>query len=171
MILDQQGLDDAVHDLLKKLSEVYAFMIEDGRVDKIATMQELYGKLARQTLECADFIVHYSETKSARKSSLLRSSPLDTQCVISYTVRRLARNVFKETGASIQCYNDVLDALMKQCRDGAGRVNAGRDNVVNAGRDNVVNAVRDIVVNAVRDIVVNVYYFGKSGPRFIPNIH
>jgi len=154
MILKQQGRDNAVHDLLKKLSEVYAFMNEDGRLDKIATMQELYGKLARQTLECADFIDHYSETKSTCKSSPLRSSSLDTQCVISYTGRRLARNVFKETDALIQRYNAVLDALMMQCRDGV-RANGIRDKV------------RDIV-NAVRGIVVNV--FGKSELWFIPNI-
>jgi len=135
MILDQQDRDNAVQDLLKKLSEVYTFMIENGRLAEIVTMQELYGKLARQTLECADFIVHYSETKTACKSSPLRSSPLDTQCVISCTGRRLARDVFKETGTLIQCYNDVLDALMKQRRDGA-----------------------------ICGIVIDIYRFGKSCP-------
>ena len=72
MILNQQNRDNAVQDLLKKLSEVYAFMNEDGRLAEIPIMQELYGKVARQTLECADFIVHYSEAKSACESSTLR---------------------------------------------------------------------------------------------------
>jgi len=72
MILNQQNRDNAVQDLLKKLSEVYAFMNEDGRLAEIPTMEKLYGKVARQTLECADFIVHYSEAKSACESSPLR---------------------------------------------------------------------------------------------------
>lgn len=65
MILNQADRDDAVRDLLKKVSEVYTFMNENGRLAEIPTMQCLFGKVARQTLECADFIVHYSETKSA----------------------------------------------------------------------------------------------------------
>ena len=72
MILDQQDRDNAVQGLLNKLSEVYTFMNRDGRLAEIDSMQELYGKLARQTLECADFIIHYSETKSACKWSVLR---------------------------------------------------------------------------------------------------
>jgi len=140
MILDQQDRDNAVQDLLKKLSEVYTFMNEDVRLADIMSMQELYGKAARQTLECADFIVHYSEAKSACKLSSLRRRRL-TLNVISCTGQRLARDVFRETSALIKSYNDVLDALMQQFRDGA-----------------------------VRDIVVNVYRFGKSWHRFIPNI-
>jgi hypothetical protein len=69
MILDQVDRDDAVRDLLKKLSEVYTFMNEEKRLAEIPTMQTLCGKLARQTLECTDFIIHYSETKSACESN------------------------------------------------------------------------------------------------------
>ena len=67
MILDQAQLDDDVRGLLEKVSEVYTFMKEDGRLVEVQSMQALFGKLARQTLECADFIVHYSEIKSACK--------------------------------------------------------------------------------------------------------
>jgi hypothetical protein len=83
MILDQADRDDAVRDLLDKLSEVYTFMNGDGRLAEIPTMQELYGKLARQTLECADFVVHYSETKSACESNALYRRPCPTLNVIS----------------------------------------------------------------------------------------
>jgi len=69
MILSQAERDDAVRALLERLSEVYTFMNEDERLAEIASMQALYGKIARQTLECADFIVHYSETKSACESN------------------------------------------------------------------------------------------------------
>lgn len=71
MILRQTDRDDAVSDLLQKLSEVYAFMNEDGRVAEIQFMQAPYGKIARQTLECADFTVNYSETKSACELNML----------------------------------------------------------------------------------------------------
>ncbi|OJA15243.1 hypothetical protein AZE42_11550, partial [Rhizopogon vesiculosus] len=65
MILDQADRDDAVSSLLSKVSEVFAFMTEEEELAKITSMLAVYGKIARQTLECADFIIHYSETKSA----------------------------------------------------------------------------------------------------------
>jgi len=71
MILRQTDRDDAVRDLLQKLSEVYAFMNEDGRVAEIQSMQAPYGKIAKQILECADFIVYYSETRSACELNML----------------------------------------------------------------------------------------------------
>jgi hypothetical protein len=40
-----------------------------GRLAEIESMQVLFGKMARQAFECADFIVHYSETKSACESN------------------------------------------------------------------------------------------------------
>ena len=76
MIIDQQDRDNAVQDLLKKLSEVYTFMTAK-RLAEIPMMKDLYGKLAQQTLECANFIVRYSETKNKCKSSesVASSSP------------------------------------------------------------------------------------------------
>jgi len=69
MILDQAERDDAVRALLERLSEVYTFTNEDKRLAEIPSVQALYRKIAWQTLECADFIVHYSETKSACESN------------------------------------------------------------------------------------------------------
>ena len=120
MILDQADRDNAVRDLLEKVSDVYKFMNEDGRLTEIPNMQELYGKVARQTLECADFIVHYSETKSACKSSALCRHSL-TFNVVSFTGARLTKSVLKETKAVIQNYSDALNALMQQFRDNAVR--------------------------------------------------
>ena len=71
MIIRQTDRDDAVCDLLEKLSEVYTFMNENGRVAEIQSMQAPYGKIARQILECADFIVNYSETKSTCELNML----------------------------------------------------------------------------------------------------
>jgi len=74
MILSQAERDDAIRALVERLSEVYTFMNEDKRLAEIESMQAVYGKIARQTLECADFIAHYSETKSACES---------TRCIIA----------------------------------------------------------------------------------------
>ena len=82
MILGQANLDDAVCGLLQKVSEVYDFMMEDGRLAKISSMQKLYGNLAQQILECADFIVHYSETKNACESNPLHISLTLDGCLL-----------------------------------------------------------------------------------------
>ena len=50
-----------------------------------------------------------------------------------YAGKRLAKNILKETTATIQNYNTVLDALMQQFRD-----------------------------LAVRDTLINVHRMGKS---------
>ncbi|KAG1792201.1 uncharacterized protein HD556DRAFT_1309503 [Suillus plorans] len=60
-----------------------------------------YVEIAQQILECADFISHYSETKSAWI--------------------RLGKHVFDETDTTIQNYNNVLDNLMQQFRDRTAR--------------------------------------------------
>ncbi|KAJ8589073.1 hypothetical protein M405DRAFT_842096 [Rhizopogon salebrosus TDB-379] len=101
IIIDQADRDDAVRALLEKLSEFYEFMNVGGRLAEIESMQVLFGNMARQAFKCADFIVHYSETKSAWK--------------------RLARDITTETGVMIQSYSQVLDALMQQFRDSALR--------------------------------------------------
>ncbi|KAG2343330.1 WD40 repeat-like protein [Suillus weaverae] len=97
MILDQANRDAAVSSLLSKISDVYALLMERDGLARIASMLEIYGKIARQTLECADFVVHYSDMKSFW--------------------RRLGKHVFNETEAAIQRHNEVLDNLMQQFRD------------------------------------------------------
>ncbi|KAG1727564.1 uncharacterized protein EDB91DRAFT_890641 [Suillus paluster] len=101
MILDQADRDAAVSGLLSKISEVYTFITEEEALASVPSMPVIYGKIARQTLECADFIAHYSETTSAWK--------------------RLGKHAFKETQAAIESYNEVLDSLMQQFRDRAAR--------------------------------------------------
>jgi hypothetical protein len=64
MILDQAHRDVAISRLLSKISEVYTFITEEKELIKIHSMLATYGKIAQQTLVCADFISHYSETKS-----------------------------------------------------------------------------------------------------------
>ena len=138
MILRQNDRDNAVRGLLIKLSEVYNFMNEE-RLVEIENMQVVCGKLARQTQECADFIVHYADRKSACESSPLCRNHL-TPSVVSFTGKRLAKDLLKETETVIKNYNDVLDTLMQQFRD-----------------------------HAVRSTVLQVYRIGKRWPQIHPN--
>lgn len=63
MVIDHSNRNnDALGSLLEKVSEVYALLTEKQGLAKRPFMPEMYGKTARQILECADFIVHYSET-------------------------------------------------------------------------------------------------------------
>ncbi|KAG2346199.1 hypothetical protein BDR05DRAFT_959801 [Suillus weaverae] len=101
IIIDQVDRDDAVYRLLEKISEVYALLTEEEELKNISSMLPIYLKIAQQTQECADFIVHYSETKSFWK--------------------RLRKHVINETNASIQSYNQVFDDLMQQFRDKVAR--------------------------------------------------
>jgi hypothetical protein len=71
MLLDQANSDGAVRGLLTKVSDVYAFIMEEEELAKIESKLAIYGKIAKQTLECADFITHYPETKSACESNPL----------------------------------------------------------------------------------------------------
>lgn len=95
IILDHPDKDDALSRLFAKVSEVYAVLTEMQEVAKIASMLEIYGKLARQMLECADFIVHYTKTKR----------------------RRLDKDIYKEADVTIQSYIEVFDHLMPQLRE------------------------------------------------------
>ncbi|OJA16893.1 hypothetical protein AZE42_12246 [Rhizopogon vesiculosus] len=72
MILDQADWDIAISNLLAKVSDIYCFMTKDDALARIPSMQTLYGKIARQMLECADFIVHYSEVKSVYRDPIIR---------------------------------------------------------------------------------------------------
>lgn len=60
----QADRDTAVYSLLEKISEVYTLMTEEEELKNIVSVLPIYLKIAQQTQECADFIVHYSETKS-----------------------------------------------------------------------------------------------------------
>jgi hypothetical protein len=63
IILAQVDRDKAVHDLLKKLCQVYSFITQDEMLDQISSMRIILQQISQQTLECAQFIENYSETK------------------------------------------------------------------------------------------------------------
>ncbi|KAG1809080.1 uncharacterized protein BJ212DRAFT_1380140 [Suillus subaureus] len=94
MIHDKPPTDDAFSPLLAKIVEVYALMTERQESARVPSIVVVYGQMARQTLECADFIVHYSETMNFWK--------------------RVGKYVSEETFTTIQNYNEVLNNLMQQ---------------------------------------------------------
>lgn len=74
MILDQADRDVAVDRLLSKVSEVFDFMTTEEALARVPSMLAIYGKIARQSQECADFITHYSTIKNACELNSPRSS-------------------------------------------------------------------------------------------------
>ncbi|KAG2063116.1 hypothetical protein BDR04DRAFT_606869, partial [Suillus decipiens] len=93
MIHAQRPTDDALSPLVAKIGEVCALMTESQE----SAMIPIYGQMARQTLECTDFIINYSEIKNFWK--------------------RVGKYVSEETSATIQNYNKVLNDLMQEFRD------------------------------------------------------
>ncbi|KAG2368295.1 hypothetical protein BDR07DRAFT_120736 [Suillus spraguei] len=96
MILDQANFDIAVSDLLFKVSDVYVLVTEKEALAHVSSMIKIYTKIAQQTLKCAEFVVHYSETKSFWK--------------------QLGKQVFRGTDAEIRSYSGILDGLMQRFR-------------------------------------------------------
>ncbi|KAG2366045.1 hypothetical protein BDR07DRAFT_567652 [Suillus spraguei] len=85
MILAQAKRDDDVSRLLSKILDVYALLTEGEGLTRIASMLEISGKIARQTLECADFVVHYSDMKSFWQKTWLSTTScnnFETKCLL-----------------------------------------------------------------------------------------
>jgi hypothetical protein len=101
IILAQADRDAAVLELLKKLDQVYTFMAQDQMLGQISSMRMVLGQISQQTLECAQFIKNYSETKNFWK--------------------RVGKNVVSETNDTIQRYRNVLDMLMENFRNQVSR--------------------------------------------------
>jgi hypothetical protein len=64
IILAQLDRDAALLKLLEKLCRVYSFMTRDQMLGQISSMRIVLGQISQQTLECAQFIKNYSETKN-----------------------------------------------------------------------------------------------------------
>ncbi|KAG2046098.1 hypothetical protein BDR06DRAFT_1015016 [Suillus hirtellus] len=111
MILHQADRDVAVSRPLSKVSEVYTFITEE-ELPQIKSMLAIYGRIAQQTLDFADFISHYFEkrapgrdsasivstkrTKQIRATAILRPSAARLTCEyiengMSNTITRLRR--------------------------------------------------------------------------------
>jgi len=121
MILDQAKLDDGVCGLLEKVSEVYTFMKEDGRLAEIPSMEVLFRRLARQTLECSDFIVHYSEIESACKWISPHHHP-EFSCRLvaqgkewasTFWTKRMARFRVSAKFLTVSCSNFEIERLVR----------------------------------------------------------
>ncbi|KAG2141151.1 uncharacterized protein EDB93DRAFT_639803 [Suillus bovinus] len=99
IVLAQVDRDKAVLKLVNKLCQVYSFITQDKdrMLGQIPSMRIILGQISQQTLECAQFIQNYSETKNFWK--------------------RLTQNVASETKDTIEQYSNVLDTLMQNFRN------------------------------------------------------
>ncbi|KAG2355056.1 hypothetical protein BDR07DRAFT_1427460 [Suillus spraguei] len=64
VILAQADRDTAILGLLQKLADVYKFITEDERLRQLSSIHPVLGQISEQTLQCANFIRDYSETKN-----------------------------------------------------------------------------------------------------------
>ncbi|KIK37338.1 hypothetical protein CY34DRAFT_92913 [Suillus luteus UH-Slu-Lm8-n1] len=123
-------------------------------------MSEICEKIVRQTLECADVVVHYSDMKSFW--------------------RRLRKHVFDETEATIQRHNEVLDNLIQQFRDKMALTNTetvhriaedqdinGMEYVRGAGRNTAKNCLPGTREDILSDIKCWIHSTGEDEPHIL----
>jgi len=118
IILAQADRDKAILNLLKKLGQVYSFVMQDDTLQQVSSMSTILGQISQQTLECARFIRDYSEKKNFCESPKHRYTLQIFNLIIG---KRLGKNIVSETDDTIQRYDDVLDALMQNFRDQVAR--------------------------------------------------
>lgn len=60
----QAELDTAIHDLLARIGRVYHFLLQDGVLARVVSMQDTLAQAAQVMQECSQFIGNYSETRN-----------------------------------------------------------------------------------------------------------
>ncbi|KAL4074753.1 WD40-repeat-containing domain protein [Scleroderma yunnanense] len=98
-IITQVNLDKSMDDLLRKISQVYEFLMEDTSLIVDASLKDTLTQLVVVINECAQFIRTYSETTNLW--------------------RGLGKNTLSETSMAVAKYSEVLDTLIQQFRDRA----------------------------------------------------
>jgi len=108
-------MDHSVHDLLEKISHVYAFLIEPRTLEKVTQIKEPLLKISELMRKCVNFIQKYSKIKSFCTSY----SHLDFNVWLMslHEGLRTAKHVGHETNAVITTYGNALDVLTQQSRD------------------------------------------------------
>lgn len=97
-IIAQANRDEAIQDLQQKISNIYQFMIEDDRLERLVWMKDILPQTAQVILECAKFINSYSQPSF---------------------LHRFRKSVFSHTDELIIRYNKALDGLVLQFQNSA----------------------------------------------------
>jgi len=63
-IIEQDTMDQSVHDRLEKISHVYAFLIEPCTLEKVTQIKEPLSKISKLMPKCVNFIQKYSKIQS-----------------------------------------------------------------------------------------------------------
>ncbi|CCM06110.1 uncharacterized protein FIBRA_08359 [Fibroporia radiculosa] len=98
MILDQVHRHQELFSLLKFIADIYGYLRADKDILGNPFMEGrlVVEKLTRQSLECADFIAHYSEK------------------IVFWN--KLGKDIDRETRTTIQRFQETLSSLMEQIR-------------------------------------------------------
>ena len=74
MIIDQVNRDESIRSLLRKMNEVYSFLLGE-ELSRIKSMTIVVERITRQTLECCYFIREYSKNEKFRMLRLHCNTP------------------------------------------------------------------------------------------------
>ncbi|CCM00585.1 uncharacterized protein FIBRA_02621 [Fibroporia radiculosa] len=98
MILTHVHRHEELFDLLKSIADIYGELVADKEFlgDCRIAAELVVEKLARQLLECADFITHYSEK------------------LVFWN--KLGKDADRETCASVQHFQEILNSFMQDIR-------------------------------------------------------
>ncbi|KAJ8596212.1 hypothetical protein M405DRAFT_782001 [Rhizopogon salebrosus TDB-379] len=153
MILNQANLDGAALDLLSKISAVYVLTMESDSLARLPFILEIFTTMARHTLKCAEFVVHYSETKSFWKRN---------------------KHASKGADAGIDSYSTVLEGLVQQFRIGATTREPAGDSdlssmeyVAGAGLDTSKRCLHDTRNDLLSEIKSWIRTTGEDVPRVL----
>ncbi|KIL62156.1 hypothetical protein M378DRAFT_1056075, partial [Amanita muscaria Koide BX008] len=92
-ILAQANRDKSIQDLQSRISDVYEFMLGDGRLEKMISMRDILSQASQVVYECAKFIQVYSQPNF---------------------LNRLGKGVFSDTDEAVAKYTKAIDDLMQQ---------------------------------------------------------
>ncbi|KIL57180.1 hypothetical protein M378DRAFT_400065 [Amanita muscaria Koide BX008] len=94
LVLSLPLLHHLVYTILpSKIADVYEFMLEDGRLENLISMQDILAQASQVVFECAKFIQVYSQPNF---------------------LSRLGKGVFSDTDEAVAKYTNLIENLMEQ---------------------------------------------------------
>ena len=111
-LMTQMNIDQSMVGLLSKISQVYAFIIEEALIN-IGQIKEPVMAISKLISTCVRFIQSYPEARTFCMLLLKVNSSLGSH--FFYQGVNLRKNVLHETNKVVFIYSNALDVLMQQC--------------------------------------------------------
>ncbi|KIL55933.1 hypothetical protein M378DRAFT_551027 [Amanita muscaria Koide BX008] len=82
-MLVQANQDKSIRELQSRIADVYEFMLEDGRLEKLISMKDILSQASQVVFECAKFVQVYSQPNFFRLGKGIFSNK--DEAVVTYT--------------------------------------------------------------------------------------